>query len=438
MAKTRRLQKNGSVSRQRPRAAAPRANKPKRSTPDRVRQLIHELQVYSEEITVQNEHLLKTQEQLEEARDRFADLYDFAPIGYLSLKPSGTITEINLAAAALFDRTRTFLVNMPLPALVERGDRDRLRTFLLQVLAAHGHGAPPHIEIALRSDALRIVRLVARTRGGMGRVDVLMAMIDVTQERRMERERETAMAQERARAAELSREVAERLGAEERVKALLDRLVDVQEEERRGLSRNLHDHLGQQLTALRLAIGTIKERGRASGDSHSGIGVIEGIVSDLDRDLDRLAWDLRPPVLDDNGLSAALQTLVREWGAMTGVDAQFHANAATAHDHRVGRDVESHVYRIAQEALTNVAKHAGAKRVSVLLKQTRDELALIVEDDGCGFSKERGQSAADSGLGLVNMRERAALIGGELQIESVEGKGATVFVKIPLRATRRP
>ena len=412
-------------------AAAPPA---KATRTHHVRKLIHELQVYSEQITAQNEQLFKAQAELEEARDRFADLYDFAPIGYLSLDVNGVISEINLAGAALFGRARAFLLKMPLPALVARADRDRLRVFLTHVIAGHAPAPLPHIEVTLKTDAHHMVRLIARERRRDSHVELLVAMIDVTQERELEKERERAIAMESARAAELSREMTERVAAEEHVKALLERLVGVQEEERRRLSRNLHDHLGQQLTALRLAIGAIKDRGRVSGEANSRVGVIESIVNDLDRDIDRLAWDLRPAELDDNGLAAALDTLVREWAAMTGVAAEFHATAAPAPGARVARDIELHVYRIAQEALTNIAKHAEASRVSVLLRQAREELALIVEDDGHGFPAQPNVSPVEPGMGLVSMRERAALIGGRVQIESMAGRGATVYVKIPLKA----
>ena len=403
---------------------------------DRVRPLIHELQVYTEEIEVQNEQLVKAQQEIEEARDRFADLYDFAPIGYLAVNDSGAITEINLSGAALLGRARAFLLKLPFTALVSPVDRDRLRRFLLHVISSEAKGPPPQIEIRLKKPGNHCVRLIARARRQPHGVDVLLAMIDVTFEKRLEEEREAAFTREQARAAELAREMTERVAAEERVKLLLDRLVSIQEDERRRLSRNLHDHLGQQLTALRLAIGSIKERARGTAEPNSRLGVIESIVSDLDRDIDRLAWDLRPAALDDMGLSAALDTLVREWAQMTGVAAEFHTTTPSP-ERRLGKEIESHVYRIVQEALTNVAKHAEATRVSVLLKQAREELALIVEDDGHGFQGGTARHT-DSGMGLISMRERAALIGGEIQIESLAGQGATVFVKIPLKTITTP
>ena len=421
----------------RPKATPPPASLVKSRTKDRalavkVRELIHELHVHAEKIAAQNEQLLKAHAEAAEARNRFADLYDLAPIGYLSLDQTGVITEVNLCGAALLGRTRALLLNTPLTDLVQRPDRAKLRVFLREVVHSLGAGTAPHIEVTLRTDDGHIVRLIARARRQKDSTAILVAMIDMTHERQLERERETAIALEVARTAELAGEVSDRVTAEERVKALLDRLVGIQEEERRRLSRNLHDHLGQQLTALRLAIGAVKERGRAAGESNSRIGVIEAIVTDLDRDIDRLAWDLRPPVLDDNGLGAALDTLVRDWAAMTGVAAEFHISSAP--EPRLARDIESHVYRIVQEALTNVAKHAKANRVSVLLKQAREELAVIVEDDGQGF-REPAVASADTGMGLISMRERAALLGGEIQIESI-GRGATVFVKIPLKTLK--
>ncbi|HEX6163215.1 MAG TPA: ATP-binding protein [Vicinamibacterales bacterium] len=395
--------------------------------------LLHELQVYTEEVEVQNEELRRARAEIEEARDRFADLYDFAPIGYLSLDHTGAITAINFAAAALLGRSRTVLLNLPFTALVAAADRERLRLYLFNVIGSDVDDPSP-IEISLKTEAQYIVRLITRVRRDRGRTDVLVALVDITQERRLERERHGSLARESARAAELAREIVDRTTAEERVKALLERLVGIQEEERRRLSRNLHDHLGQQLTALRLAIGAVKERTRASGETNSRIGVIQSIVSDLDRDIDRLAWDLRPATLDDMGLSAALATLIRDWETMTGVIAEFHASAAPAPQPRLAKDIETHVYRIVQEALTNIAKHAAATRVSVIFKQEPHELSLIIEDDGRGFAPGT-EPTADAGMGLVSMRERAALVGGELEIESMAGQGCTVFVKIPLRAT---
>ena len=405
-----------------------------RRTEDRakVQSLIHELQVHAEEITVQNEQLLKAQGELEEARDRFADLYDFAPVGYLTLDRYGTITEINLAGAALLGRARSFLINMPLTAMITREHRDRLQRFLTDPQKVNTLSTS--IEVMARTDGQHILRLVMRSEAGPGG-QLFAAMVDVTEERRFENERREALAREQTRAAQLATEVGERVAAEARIKALLERLVTAQEEERRRIARNLHDHLGQQLTALRLTLSSIKEDA-AAPPIRERIAIVEEMVLKLDRDVDLLAWDLRPATLDDLGLAAALTELVRQWTTLTSVPAEVHCTV----DLHLPGDVESNVYRIVQEALNNIAKHAAATQVSVLIEQRGSEAAITIEDDGRGFDPDRALEAhgRHAGMGLIGMQERASLIDGDVQIESSPGDGTTIFVRIPMISARAP
>ena len=399
-----------------------------------VRTLLHELQVHSEEITVQNEQLLKAQAELEHARDRYADLYDFAPVGYVSLSPDGTILEINLMGAALLGRQRRYLINVPLTALIAAESREAVRDFLNRARADAGL---PTIDVATKSDPARYVRLMARPRAHpAGDDELFTAMLDITEQRRLEEERQAAYEREQRKRAELSREIAVRLQAEERVKALLDRIVDVQERERRRLAQNLHDHLGQQLTALRLTMDGLKALDPQSELVPSRFELMEKIVTQLDRDVDFLAWELRPAALDDVGLEPALQEFIRQWSSTQGVQVDFHSSITAAP--RLPPDAESHLYRIVQEALNNVSKHARAKHVSVLLERRGDEVTLIVEDDGRGFDAEAlRRGAKGGGMGLVGMQERAASIGGALQCESSPGKGTTLFVRIPISEAMR-
>jgi len=412
-----------------------RSTKPRRANDhDHVHALIHELQVHAEEITVQNEQLLKAQGDLEEARDRFADLYDFAPIGYLTLDHHGVITEINLAGAALLGRTRAFLINLPLSALIVREHRTALQNFLAR--AREPRQAATTIEVMARTDGKHILRLVARPsiKGREGQL--FTAMVDVTDERRLENERRDALEREQTRAAELSTEVNERIAAETRVKALLQRLVTAQEEERRRIARNLHDHLGQQLTALSLTLSSLKDAAAVPTEVRERIDRAEQIVARLDRDVDLLAWDLRPLTLD-LGLATAIGDLVRQWTAVTEVAAEVHQSSPA--EIKLDAEAEANVYRIVQEALNNVAKHANATHVSVLLEQRADAATVIVEDDGRGFDAElaaRSQSH-HSGMGLIGMHERAALFDGSVQIESAPGEGTTIFIRIPIKAAKQ-
>lgn len=227
----------------------------------------------------------------------------------------------------------------------------------------------------------------------------------------------------------VKRNDAGRAGTGNRVKSLVERLVSVQEQERRRLARNLHDQLGQQLTALRLALAALRDTANEHERSRR-LEHIEGIVSQLDRDVDFLAWERRPPALDDVGLDAALADFVRQWSVLNGISARLHY---TPRDEgaRLPADIESNLYRIVQEALNNVAKHAHARQVSVIFEHRANDLKVIVEDDGHGFDPN-DHHVRQHGMGLAGIEERASAIGGAVEVESSPGKGTTLFVRIPL------
>jgi chemotaxis family two-component system sensor kinase Cph1 len=269
-----------------------------------------------------------------------------------------------------------------------------------------------------------------------GASELFTAVIDVTAEHQLRHENEILLESERAKSAQLSAEITKQLAAEERIKALLERLVNVQEAERRRLALNLHDHLGQQLTALRLTLSALRDAKNVP-DRTSRFETVERMVAQLDRDVDFLAWELRPAALDDVGLQAALGEFTRQWAAANGVAADYHHTGVDAA--RLPPEVESHLYRIVQEALNNISKHAQATHVSVLLERKANELTLIVEDDGCGF--EVGDELSrlrKGGMGLAGIRERTALVGGESELESTPGEGTTLFIRIPVADGSRP
>lgn len=223
--------------------------------------------------------------------------------------------------------------------------------------------------------------------------------------------------------------MATRIDAEERIKALLARVVTVQEQERARFARNLHDHLGQQMTSLRIAISTLKHS-RGGGDADGHFERIERMLTQLDRDLDFLAWELRPAALDDMGLEDAMRAFLDRWSSLHAVHVEFHASASPRT--RLPSEIESHLYRIFQEALHNVSKHARAARVSVTLQRQANEVTLLVEDDGTGVDTTALKSAKGRGMGLAGIEERAALLGGTVEFESAVNKGAALFVCIPL------
>lgn len=376
----------------------------------KIRTLLHELQVHGEQTTAQNEQLKKAQTELEQTRDRYADLYDFAPIGYLSLNRSGAITDVNLAGAALLGQTRTVLHHLPLFAAAHPSHRAALRAFL-NGCWANPNGPPQTTEIETETSPSRILRLTCRAQKSGRTARLFAAAVDVTDERRLQLERAVAL---------------------DRVKALLSRLVTVQEEERRRMARNLHDHLGQQFTALRLTIGALKERAIDDKGFADRLERADRLAEAIDKDVDFLAWELRPPALDESGLSLALEQYLKEWSAVCGIPAEFHVTFPS--DVRMSPDVDTQLYRIVQEALQNIRKHSNATMVSVLMEQRESEVVLIIEDDGRGFDVDRSRTPGGTSqrMGLVSMEERALLLGGSVEIESSPGEGTSVFVRVPL------
>ena len=226
-----------------------------------------------------------------------------------------------------------------------------------------------------------------------------------------------------------------RRAEEERV-ALLQRVVTVQEDERRRIARDMHDSLGQQMTALRLKLASLKD------DLHRGVRIDGGIehLQDLGKRLDEevnfLVWELRPTVLDDLGLAAAIENYVHEWTRHCSIAVEFHAGRMG--DARLDGNLETNLYRIMQEALNNAYKHSKARSLNIVLEARRNEFVLVMEDDGVGFAVEevKGTPRSAGGLGLTGMTERAAIIGGTVEIESAPGKGTTVFVRVPFSRSK--
>ncbi len=215
------------------------------------------------------------------------------------------------------------------------------------------------------------------------------------------------------------------------LKALSRRVLEAQEAERRRVAIELHDELGQSLTAIKINLQLSE---RVQGESRreltaDSIRIVESTLQQVRS----LATGLRPSLLDDLGLAPALQWIAEQGATRSGLVVHCHHERGLS---RLAPDIETACFRIVQEALTNIARHAQARDVAITLKREDDKLVMEVRDDGCGFdvAAMRGRANAGGSLGVLGMQERATLIGGQLEIESAAGQGTKLTLYCPWRA----
>ncbi|MBI4299808.1 MAG: sensor histidine kinase, partial [Chloroflexi bacterium] len=218
---------------------------------------------------------------------------------------------------------------------------------------------------------------------------------------------------------------------EEMRSQLLDKLISAQEEERKRIARELHDQTSQSLTSLILGLKTLETASDSSKVKQGALDLQDLTLHALD-EVRRLSIELRPAALDELGLVAALRSYFRESSQRSHINIDFRTQGLKE---RPPATMETALYRIIQEAVTNVIKHAEAKNISIILEQRDGTILTRIQDDGKGFEVRGIHTSAvwGKGLGLLGMRERAALLGGELTVESGRGEGTTVRVTMPMR-----
>ena len=332
-------------------------------------------------------------------RLRYQELFDFAPDCQLVTDTRGVILEANHAAAALLLWPKSFLIGKPLPLFADEGHRQRFYDSLGRLVPEAGSDAFDS-RIGRRNDPREVeVRVVVIEREGAEPAVLRWLIRDISERMRVEAARDD----------------------------LLRRLVTAQEDERRRVARELHDSVGQLLSALMLAVGAVRDSGPLPVVAMARLDDVQRIADEMGRTTHDLAVRLRPTALDDFGLYVALQNDLKEWSSRTGVEVHFQASGLESS--RLLPEVETALYRVLQEALTNIVKHAEAHLVSVVVERQDGQAVAVVEDDGVGFDPD----AVGAGrLGLVGMRERVTLIGGTLQVESGPGSGTTLRVRVPL------
>ena len=504
--------------------------------PDDVLQQVHELQVYQIELEMQNEELRRAQETITVSGNRYADLYDFSPVGYITLDPQGLVVEANLTAARLLGAPRDLLPRKPFILFVAPGDRQAFQSYLRRLPAG---GAPQALELEINpqqapSVAVSLESLAMVEAGGQV-IQYRIAITDITRRRKAEDDlrrseekfrllfdkaplgyqsldedgiirevnqtwldilgysrqevvgrgfgdflppdyfrlfseqfagfkdagevcnsdvemvrkdgaritvsftrRGAFNAQGRfLRTHCMFQDVTARKQAEAEIvrqssqlRALAVRLAEVEETGREHLARELHDQVCQSLTALGLTLTLLqtqmprKTAAKLRGRMAEAVVLVEQIGETI-RDV---MAELRPPMLDDYGLLSALHWYSAEFSEKTGIGVDVQGQEAVP---RLPAPVELALFRIVQEAMTNVAKHARAPGVVLTVSEDNGTVRLVIADNGVGFDQgQLGQPEGRHLWGLLTMSERAAAAGGRCRIDSQPGQGTRVVVEL--------
>ena len=383
--------------RRRPGAAAAPAVASNRADLHDAEALAHELRVHQIELESQNEDLRNTQLDLAAARDRFIDLYDFAPVGYLTLDHDGRITELNLTGAALLGAPRKSLIRRHFSGFVTAADLRRWRRHLLIALQ---HDEGRRLELALKSrsgpplyaqlDCLRVAQAVG---GAVLRV----TLTDVSQRRLAEMDRRFAST-----------------------------VVEARESERRRVARELHEELGQRLSALKMDLASLPE---VSDAQTPRLQAMLATLGQAVATVRRISTDLRPMMLDDLGLNAAIEGLAQESAQRLGLTVTLRLGDC---DPPLGERTSVALYRMIQAVLAHIARHAHASHVGIELRQRSGDLLLTLLDNGSGWPLQPGGSGTAGSDSTQALHEQARMLGGHLELAPVAGSGQRFTLHLPL------
>ncbi|MFL5801899.1 MAG: PAS domain S-box protein [Roseiflexaceae bacterium] len=382
---------------------------------------------------------------LHASEERYRTLVEQMSEGLLQVDTHDVIQFVNDRYCEMTGYPRTELIGKPAAQLLLLSDADR--RIAQEQNRRRTQGAAERYEIRLRKQSGQVIWVEV---GGTLVVDAAGAIIgsigvvtDITTRKQAEAALRRAHDALETRVAERTCELAaanaalrqentEHRRTEHARQQLLKQLVSAQEEERGRIARELHDSLGQYLTALRVGLEGVQAQDSCSPHMADNLQRLCDLALTLDVAVDRLAFELRPAALDDLGLEQALDMLAREWTATSHIPVDLHTSGFD--QRRLPATLETTVYRTVQEALTNVLKHARATHVSLVVEQRPTEVLAIIEDDGQGFNLHTVTQTpgAPRRFGLTGMHERVLLAGGQLDIETAPGAGTVVYLHIPL------
>jgi len=413
--------------------------------------LLQELQIHRIELELQNEELRQSKADIEAGLEKFSDLYDFAPVGYVSLDEEGLILEVNLTGAALLGLERSRVSGRRFQLFVAPQCRPAFNVFLERIFGGHEKQA---CEVSLlnadREAFWANLQAMSAMPDGAARQWCRMAIIDVTAHKQAEEAQRRAdilgatnqQLQEeivRRRAVELALRMSEQraqllLGhsreLQKKLRQMSHHSLMMQENQRKEISRELHDEISQLLLSINFHLtGFANEAATNPKGIRLNIARVRRLVEKSVRIVHEFARELRPAMLDDLGLIPALTSYFVDFSRRKGLKIHF---AAFGGVEALDADKRTVLYRVAQEALANVAKHARASVVKVAILKTERGVCLEVADNGKAFDTDRLLSPEwGDRLGVTGMRERVEMVGGVFSVKSASGTGTVIRSEVP-------
>jgi PAS domain S-box-containing protein len=376
--------------------------------PEDIPTLVHQLHVHRVQLEMQNEELRQAQETLAEACEHYTQLYDFSPAGYVTLTAEGAIEEVNLRFCAMLGLHRHLVTQQHFTDFVAPQDLDLWQRHCRDVLA---NGTTQTCKLRLVSPTglplMMHIESLKVTEREHSKVNIRSALLDVTFLERAEQAVQDS---------------------QEKLQYTAAKLLTAQDEERRRIARDLHDDYCQRLAVILLELGLLPKRypGVWTNPAEQ-LSPIRTMLSTLLADLRDLSHDLHPEQTVSVALDDALRACVSDFSERTKIVATYHASLRPV---PLDPALRVCLYRVTQECLTNIHKHAKAKRASVTVIGLPEAIELLIKDDGQGFVPETVSGSHH--LGLTSMRERIEQLDGTMQITSRAEWGTTILVQIPL------
>ncbi len=347
--------------------------------------LVEELRLHQVELELQNTELRQLEADNRQHRDRYAELFASAPVGYCTLDADGGIQDFNRAAELMFDSV-PLASGRKLLGLVDPSEAAGLK----QMLESARQDAIIGFDFNLVGSPQVWIHIAARPARPSVAAPTDAVLVTFT-------------------------DISTRVLLQQRLQEYARRAVTQQETERRRVARDLHDGVNQILAALRLHLA-------AAGPPQEAIELVDTAIEEVRR----VSHRLHPLILADLGLEAALQSLCRQFSGLSGAHAHLQIETGLP---RLEVELEITIFRFVQEALVNAVTHGGAEHISVDLRAAANLLVLKIDDDGCGFDP----LLPSTGFGLASLREHTDLLGGSLSLESSVGHGTQIRIELPLR-----